>query len=115
MGKPGLGLFTGRRKSQSNVLDDVAANAAPASPGAAAAAAAAPATTTTTTTPAPPSHDSGGFRLMSRQEVSATAERRKTMEKEKKSAFPRFSGFGSGGSKARNQSFEDESPGSSKR
>jgi hypothetical protein len=52
---------------------------------------------------------------MSRQEVTATAERRKTMEKEKKSAFPRFSGFGSGANKARNQSFEDESPGSSKR
>lgn len=103
MGKPGLGLFTGRRKSQSNVLDDVAANGAPASPEAAAAA------------PAPPAGESGGFRLMSRQEVLTTAERRKTMEKEKKSTFPRFSGFGSGANKARHQSFEDESPGSSKR
>ncbi|KAJ4380056.1 hypothetical protein N0V86_004363 [Didymella sp. IMI 355093] len=103
MGKPGLGLFTGRRKSQSNVLDDMAANAAPASPDAAAAA------------PVPPAGESGGFRLMSRQEVTATAERRKTMEKEKKSSFPRFTGFGSGSNKARNQSFEDESPGSSKR
>lgn len=108
MGKPGLGLFTGRRKSQSNVLDDAAANAAPASPDAAPFATAAAAS-------APPAAESGGFRLMSRQEVTATAERRKTMEKEKKSAFPRFSGFGSGASKARNHSFEDESPGSSKR
>ena len=101
MGKPGLGLFTGRRKSQSNVLDDMTAGAAPASPDVAA--------------PAPPPGESGGFRLMSRQEVEKQTERRKTMEKEKKSAFPRFSGFGSAGSKARNQSFEDESPGSSKR
>ena len=103
MGKPGLGLFTGRRKSQSNVLDEASAANAPASPDAAAAA------------PLPPAGESGGFRLMSRQEVEKQTERRKTMEKEKKSAFPRFSGFGSGANKARNQSFEDESPGSSKR
>jgi hypothetical protein len=100
MGKPGLGLFAGRRKSQSNVLDDIAG--APASPDGAAA-------------PAPPAGESGGFRLMSRPEVDRIAERRKTMEKEKPSKFPRFSGFGSNGNKARNQSFEDESPGSSKR
>jgi len=104
MGKPGLGLFTGRRKSQSNVLEEVSAANAPASPDAAAAAA-----------PLPPPGESGGFRLMSRQEVEKQTERRKTMEKEKKSAFPRFSGFGSASTKARNQSFEDESPGSSKR
>ena len=101
MGKPGLGLFTGRRKSQSNVLDDMAATAAPASPDVA--------------TPPAPAADSGGFRLMSRQEVEKQTERRKTMEKEKKSAFPRFSGFGSTSSKARQLSYEDESPGSSKR
>ena len=101
MGKPGLGLFTGHRKSQSNVLEDVVAGGAPASPDVAA--------------PAPPPGESGGFRLMSRQEVEKTAERRKTMEKEKKSTFPRFSGFGSASNKARNQSFEDDSPGSSKR
>lgn len=101
MGKPGLGLFTGRRKSQSNVLEDMAASGAPASPDVAAA-------------PPSSSADSGGFRLMSRSEVEKQTERRKTMEKEKKSAFPRFSGFGGAG-KARNQSFEDESPGSSKR
>ncbi|KAF3005732.1 hypothetical protein E8E13_006375 [Curvularia kusanoi] len=104
MGKPGLGLFTGRRKSQSNVLEEVSTANAPASPDAAASA-----------VPLPPSGDSGGFRLMSRQEVEKQTERRKTMEKEKKSAFPRFSGFGSNGNKARHQSFEDESPGSSKR
>lgn len=105
MGKPGLGLFTGRRKSQSNVLDDVAAagSGAPASPDAAAAPAALPAA------------DSGGFRLMSRPEVDKLQERRKTMEKEKSSKFPRFSGFGSASNKARNHSFEDDSPGSSKR
>lgn len=101
MGKPGLGLFTGRRKSQSNVLDDIAGNGAPASPDVAA--------------PAPPAGESGGFRLMSRPEVDRIQERRKTMEKEKKSTFPRFSGFGSASSKARQQSFEDDSPGSSKR
>lgn len=101
MGKPGLGLFTGRRKSQSNVLDDMSTGGAPASPDVAPA--------------PPPAADSGGFRLMSRQEVEKQTERRKTMEKEKKSAFPRFSGFGGAGSKARNHSFEDESPGSSKR
>lgn len=103
MGKPGLGLFTGRRKSQSNVLDDLAATAtaAPASPDVA--------------TPPAPAADSGGFRLMSRQEVEKQTERRKTMEKEKKSAFPRFSGFGSTSSKARQLSYEDESPASSKR
>lgn len=105
MVKPGLGLFTGRRKSQSNVLEEVSAANAPASPDAATAAAA----------PLPPPGESGGFRLMSRQEVEKQTERRKTMEKEKKSAFPRFSGFGSASTKARNHSFEDESPGSSKR
>lgn len=113
MGKPGLGLFSARRKSQSNVLDDTPANPAPVSPDAsvsAFASAAAPAPVHT-----PPAADSGGFRLMSRQEVSATAERRKTVEKEKKSAFPRFSGFGSAANKARNHSFEDDSPASSKR
>jgi hypothetical protein len=104
MGKPGLGLFTGRRKSQSNVLDDVA-DRAPASPHAAAPAAAA----------ASAAGDSGGFRLMSRPEVAIANERRKTMEKEKTSKFPRFSGFGSVANKARNHSFEDDSPGSSKR
>lgn len=87
----------GRRKSQSNALDmeDVAI-----SPVA----------------PAPANDDSGGFRLLSRTEVDKANERRRTLEKEKPSSkFPRFSGFGSGGTKGRNHSFEDESPGSSKR
>ncbi|KAH6612708.1 hypothetical protein C7974DRAFT_406185 [Boeremia exigua] len=52
---------------------------------------------------------------MSRSEVEKQTERRKTMEKEKKSAFPRFSGFGSASTRARNHSYEDESPASSKR
>jgi hypothetical protein len=97
MVKPGLGLFTARRKSQSNVLEE--ATAAPTSPDA----------------PAPADADSGGFRLMSRNEVDKANERRKTMEKEKSSKFPRFSGFGSTGNKGRHHSFDDESPGSSKR
>lgn len=96
MGKPGLGLFTVRRKSQGNVFDDV--EVAP-SPDAAS---------------APVRDDQGGgFRLLSRTEVEKANERRKTVDKPSK--FPRFSGFGGAGSKARNQSVDDESPGSSKR
>jgi hypothetical protein len=98
MGKPGLGLFTGRRKSSSNVLEDMAAvnNTAHSPDG-------------------PGNVDSGGFRLMSRTEVEKATERRKTMEREKStSKFARFSGFG-GNAKSRVQSFEEDSPGSSKR
>ncbi|KAL6706924.1 hypothetical protein ACN47E_005067 [Coniothyrium glycines] len=94
MGKPGLSLFTARRKSQGNVLDDVEANTSP-------------------DTAAANNADSGGFRLLSRTEVEKANERRKTLEKPSK--FPRFSGFGSAATKGRNQSFEDDSPGSSKR
>ncbi|KAF2034769.1 hypothetical protein EK21DRAFT_56091 [Setomelanomma holmii] len=98
MVKPGLGLFTGRRKSSSNVLEELTANADAA--------------------PSPDGYgssnaDSGGFRLMSRTEVEKANERRKTLEKTSK--FPRFSGFGTNGSKGRVQSFEEDSPGSSKR
>jgi hypothetical protein len=98
MGKPGLGLFTGRRKSSSNALEDVAvADNAEHSPDGSANA------------------DSGGFRLMSRTEVQKAQERRKTMEREKStSKFARFSGFGAN-AKGRVQSFEEDSPGSSKR
>lgn len=101
MGKPGLGLFTGRRKSSSNVLDEMTAEAAPSPDGYAAASTHAA--------------DSGGFRLLSRTEVEKANERRKTMEREKSSKFPRFSGFGTSGNKGRVQSFEEDSPGSSKR
>ncbi|KAF2832251.1 hypothetical protein CC86DRAFT_340624 [Ophiobolus disseminans] len=97
MGKPGLGLFTNRRKSSSNVLDEVTADTAPSPDGYASANA-----------------DSGGFRLMSRNEVEKANERRKTVEKST-SKFPRFSGFGATGNKGRVQSFEEDSPGSSKR
>jgi hypothetical protein len=98
MGKPGLGLFTGRRKSSSNVLEEVT-DTAPSPEGYASANA-----------------DSGGFRLMSRTEVSKAQERRKTMEREKStSKFARFSGFGTAGNKGRVHSFEEDSPGSSKR
>ena len=95
MVKPGLGLFTARRKSQGNAFDEVDVATSPDRAPAA-------------------KDDAGGFRLLSRTEVEKAAnERRKTQEKTSK--FPRFSGFGNAGNKARNQSFEDESPGSSKR
>jgi hypothetical protein len=97
MVKPGLGLFTGRRKSSSNALEDmaVADNTAHSPDGSANA-------------------DSGGFRLMSRTEVEKANERRKTMEREKSTSKFRFSGFGAN-AKGRVQSFEEDSPGSSKR
>lgn len=95
MGKPGLGLFTGRRKSSINALEDMTDNV-----------------------PSPDGNgsvDPGGFRLMSRNEVEKANERRKTMEREKStSKFARFSGFGANG-KGRVHSFEEDSPGSSKR
>jgi len=97
MGKPGLGLFTARRKSQGNVMDDVPD----------------PSSTSPDTTAAPT--DAGGFRLLSRTEVEKAKEQRKTQEKSSSSKFPRFAGFGHPGSKNRNQSVDDESPGSSKR
>ncbi|KAF1942676.1 hypothetical protein EJ02DRAFT_159498 [Clathrospora elynae] len=94
MGRPGgLGLFTARRKSQGNAFDDV--------------------DVTTSPDVAAANGDSGGFRLLSRTEVEKAKEHRKTQEKPSK--FPRFSGFGGAGNKGRNQSVEDESPGSSKR
>jgi hypothetical protein len=97
--KTGLGLFTGRRKSSSNALEELTAEAAPSPDGHASANA-----------------DSGGFRVMSKNEVVKAAERRKTMEREKStSKFPRFSGFGASGNKGRVQSFEEDSPGGSKR
>lgn len=98
MVKPGLGLFTGRRKSSSNVLEEISTNTVPSPDGYASA-----------------QPDSGAFRLMSRTEVEKAKERRQTMEKEKSSKFPRFSGFGGAGHKGRVQSFEEDSPGSSKR
>jgi len=99
MGKPGLGIFTNRRKSSSNALEDMTPDATPSPDGYASANA-----------------DSGGFRLLSRNEVEKANERRKTMDREKStSKFPRFSGFGAAGNKARVQSFEEDSPGSSKR
>ncbi|KAI4951257.1 hypothetical protein J4E91_003966 [Alternaria rosae] len=95
MGKPGLGIFTARRKSQGNVFDEVDIATSPV----------------TTTAPA----DSGAFRVLSKTEVEKAKEQRKTQEKERSSKFPRFSGFSHPGSKNRNQSVDDESPGSSKR
>lgn len=60
---------------------------------------------------------SGGFRLMSKTEVERKKreeERRKAQEKAA-SKFRPFSGFGNAAHKGRNQSFDDESPSSSKR
>lgn len=100
MVKPSLGIFTARRKSQGNAFEDVDVSTSP----------------DTLAAPGPAQHaDSGGFRLLSRTEVEKANERRKIQEKEKTSKFPRFSTFGSAGNKGRNHSFEDESPGSSKR
>jgi hypothetical protein len=95
MGKPGLGLFTARRKSQGNVFDEVDISTSP----------------DTTTANA----DSGGFRVLSKTEVEKAKEQRTTQEKSRSSKFPRFSGFVNAGNKNRNQSVDDESPGSSKR
>ncbi|RYN40814.1 hypothetical protein AA0112_g2723 [Alternaria arborescens] len=96
MGKPGLGIFTARRKSQGNAFEEVDIATSPE----------------TITAPAA---DSGGFRVLSKTEVEKAKEQRKTQEKDRSSKFPRFSGFGGAGSKNRNQSVDDESPGSSKR
>ncbi|KAL5121908.1 hypothetical protein ACEQ8H_000124 [Pleosporales sp. CAS-2024a] len=95
MGKPGLGLFTGRRKSSSNVLEDMAQPDTAPSPGG--------------------SHpDPAGFRLMSRGEVEKAKERRKTLEREKQASKFRLSALVANG-KPRVQSPEEDSPGSSKR
>ena len=96
MGKPGLAIFTARRKSQTGILDEAESAASP-------------------DTAAPAAADSGGFRLLSRSEVEKANERRKVQEKEKTSKFPRFGSFGGAANKARNHSFEDDSPTSSKR
>jgi hypothetical protein len=111
MGKPGLGLFTARRKSQGNVFDDVDISTSPDRSTANANAAG----TGTGTAGANAHADSGGFRLLSRTEVEKAKESRKTQEKERSSKFPRFSGFSNAGSKNRNQSVDDDSPASSKR
>jgi hypothetical protein len=109
MGKPGLGLFTARRKSQGNVFDDIDISTSPDRSTANANA------TATATATATANADSGGFRLLSRTEVEKAKESRKTQEKERSSKFPRFSGFSNAGSKNRNQSIDDDSPASSKR
>lgn len=97
MGKPGLGIFTARRKSQGNVFDDIDISASPDN----------------TTANPNSNNESGGFRLLSRTEVDRAKEK-KTHEKEK-SKFPRFTGFSGPGSKHRNHSFDDDSAASSKR
>ncbi|KAK3196975.1 hypothetical protein GRF29_1536g128085 [Pseudopithomyces chartarum] len=101
MVKAGLLTFGGRRKSQSNVLDEVkpfpAAESAPVAEAPSGGA------------------GGGGFRLMSTSEAEArkTEEKRRAHEKSS-SKFRPFSSF-SAGNKARNRSFDEDSPGSSKR
>lgn len=98
MVKSGLNLFTARRRSQGNAIDQVEGDV-----------------TTSPDRLMSASAESGGFRLLSRTEVDKANERRKTQEKDKSSKFPRFSSFGGAANKGRNQSFEDDSPASSKR
>lgn len=97
MVKSGLLGFTGRRKSQSNVLDEAKPSPAPEA------------------APESPSGGGGGFRLMTTSEAEArkTEEKRRAQEKAS-SKFRPFSSF-SAGNKARNRSFDEDSPGSSKR
>ncbi|KAF2259820.1 hypothetical protein CC78DRAFT_620707 [Lojkania enalia] len=99
MGKPGLGMFTARRKSSGNVLDD---------------------TLGPNSSPPAPASDSGGFKVLDRSEIEKRRAEREQQEAARKahakgSKFGRFSGFGSSGNKARNQSFDDDSLSSSKR
>ncbi|KAL5407341.1 hypothetical protein PMIN03_007226 [Paraphaeosphaeria minitans] len=99
MVKAGLLGFAGRRKSQGNIMEDVKPLPAPdAAPGAES-----------------PSGSGGGFRLMTTSEAEArkTEEKRRAHEKST-SKFRPFSSF-SAGNKARNRSFDEDSPVSSKR
>jgi hypothetical protein len=95
MGKPGFGLFTGRRKSQSNALEDADPNVY--------------------LNPAP-STEQGGFRVLNRADIER--QKQETAAKksqEKTSKFGRFSTFGASGNKGRTQSIDEDSPSSSKR
>jgi hypothetical protein len=97
MGKPGLGIFQGRRKSSSNVMDDVV-DAAPA-PAAAS-----------------PTTEQNSFRVLNRNDIDKVRQEQTTKKghnKEKTSFASRFA-FGTG-NKARNQSVDEDSPSSSKR
>ncbi|KAK7181452.1 hypothetical protein DPSP01_008662 [Paraphaeosphaeria sporulosa] len=99
MVKAGLLGFAGRRKSQGNIMEDAKPLPAPdAASGAES-----------------PSGSGGGFRLMTTSEAEArkTEEKRRAQEKSA-SKFRPFSSF-SAGNKARNRSFDEDSPGSSKR
>ncbi|KAF2185131.1 hypothetical protein K469DRAFT_577936 [Zopfia rhizophila CBS 207.26] len=100
MGKPGFGLgnIMGRRKSSGNAMEDVGA----ASPQ--------------DNSPAEPTNSGGGFRVLGRDEVQkAKQELALKKQQQEKHKFGRFSGFGASGNKARNQSFDEDSPSSSKR
>ncbi|KAF2016069.1 hypothetical protein BU24DRAFT_192611 [Aaosphaeria arxii CBS 175.79] len=92
-----VNLFRARRKSAGNILDEVENEKLGTSPEA-------------------PAAGSSAFKVLSQTEIAAKKELaiRKQHEKEK-SKFGRFSGFGGTGNKSRQQSLDDESPGSSKR
>lgn len=99
MVKAGLLGFAGRRKSQGNIMEESKPLPVPdAASGAES-----------------PSASGGGFRLMTTTEAEArkTEEKRRVQEKSS-SKFRPFSSF-SAGNKARNRSFDEDSPGSSKR
>lgn len=102
MGKPGFGIFQGRRKSSGNVLEDADPSAYLS---------ASPVTTS-------PSTEQGGFRVLNRSEIEkAKQEKQEQVTKkahEKGSKLGRFS-FGTSGNKAKPQSVDEDSPSSSKR
>ncbi|KAF1949622.1 hypothetical protein CC80DRAFT_520452 [Byssothecium circinans] len=105
MVKSGLGLFAGRRKSQGNAIEEGDAFAVhhphDTAPGAESGSG---------------GGGGGGFRVMTSAEADARKREEKRRASEKAaSKFRPFSGFGSASNKARNQSFDDDSPASSKR
>ncbi|KAF2876108.1 hypothetical protein BDV95DRAFT_483810 [Massariosphaeria phaeospora] len=86
-----MGLFTTRRKSAGNAIEEVEGTPAPE---------------------APVADSSGGFRVLNQVEVQRAKHERELKKHEKSSSAFRFSGLTK---KARNHSFDDESPSSSKR
>jgi hypothetical protein len=98
MGKPGFGIFQGRRKSSGNAIEDADPN---------------------TFLNASPPTESSGFRVLNRADIERTkqekAEQQLKQASEKSSRFGRLSGFGALGNKGRTQSIDDDSPSSSKR
>lgn len=98
MGKPGFGIFQGRRKSSGNPIDDADvtafANVSPAT-------------------------EQSTFRVLDRSDIERAKQEKQAQAlkkaQEKSSKFGRFSGFGASGNKGRTQSVDEDSPSSSKR